>query len=91
MPSKGSFKTPAMKASPSKAPPSEIPRLFGKSISHTDIIAFGDHLEELKLHSGGRRDKFRDNLEAGIKTILVSYIAFFIASFRQKLTFNLSG
>jgi hypothetical protein len=58
--------------------------LSGKSISHTDIIAFRNHLKELKLHSGGRKDKFRDNLKAAIKTILVSYFSFFIASFRQK-------
>ncbi len=84
MPSKGSFKTPATKASPSKAPPSEVPQRSGESISQTDIMAFRDHLKELKLHSGGRRDKFRDNLRAGVKTILVSYFAVFIASFTKQ-------
>jgi hypothetical protein len=55
--------------------------LSGKSIAQTDIVAFRDHLKELKLHSAGRRNIFRDNLESAIQTMLASCFAFFIAAF----------
>jgi len=53
--------------------------LSGKSIAQTDIIAFRDHLKELKVQSAGRRDKFRDNLEVAIQTMLVSCSAIFFS------------
>jgi hypothetical protein len=58
--------------------------LSGKSIAQTDIIAFRDHLKELKLQSAGRRDKFRDNLELAIQTMLVSCSAFFYCCIQKK-------
>ena len=65
-----------------KQPKDKLSRfLSGKSIAPTDIIAFRDHLKELKVQSAGRRDKFRDNLELAIQDMLVSSSAFFIAAF----------
>ena len=69
--------------------------LRDKSISETDMIAFSNHLKEMKEGpAGSRRDKFRDNVEIAIKEMLVSYIHTHIKFASKKLLifeFNSTG